>query len=83
MTIAVSLGRDDAISVSKSPTFRSLYASKKSPVMGKAKVIKADRNLFQRLFVEKSSGRTVYIRLKYFGTCLVVSRTPFFRGYGR
>ena len=49
----------DAISKSKSPTFRSLYESKKTPVMGKAKVMEADRNLFQRLFVAKSSWRTV------------------------
>ena len=49
----------DAISKSKSPTFRSLYESKKTLVMGKAKVMEVDRNLFQRLFVAKSSWRTV------------------------
>ena len=49
----------DAIPKSKSPKFRSLYESKKTPVMGKAKVMEAARNLFQRLFVAKSSWRTV------------------------
>ena len=49
----------DDIPKSKSPTFRLLYESKKTPVMGKAKVMEADRNLFQRLFVAKSSWRTV------------------------
>ena len=54
----------DAIPKSKSPKFRSSYESKKTPVMGKAKVMEADRNLFQRLFVAKSSGRTVYLAEK-------------------
>ena len=70
----------DAIPESKSPTFRLLYESKKTPVMGKAKVMKADRNPFQRLFVAKSSGRTVnmaeILRQIFF-------RTPFSPGYGR
>ena len=49
----------DAIPKSKSPAFRSLYESKKTPVTDKAKAIKADRNLFQRQSVAKSSGQTV------------------------
>ena len=58
MTIAVDYGVMMLSHDAKSPTFRSLYESKKTPVMGKAKVMKAE-NLFQRLFVAKNSGRTV------------------------
>ena len=36
-----------------------MYESKKTAATGKAKVMKADRRLFRRLFVAKSSGRTI------------------------
>ena len=36
-----------------------MYESKKTAAIGKATVMKADRRLFQRLFVAKSSGRNI------------------------
>ena len=38
---------------------KSMYESKTTAATGKATVMKADRRLFQRLFVAKSSGRTI------------------------
>ncbi|MEW8545283.1 MAG: hypothetical protein AB2693_17305, partial [Candidatus Thiodiazotropha sp.] len=48
-----------AISKSNSLTLKSMYEAPRTVTAGKAKILKADRSLFQRLFVAKSSGRTI------------------------
>ena len=53
------VGFHDAILKSNLPTLKSMYESKKTAATGKAKVMKADRRLFQRLFVANSSGHTI------------------------
>ena len=53
------VGFHDAILKSKSPNLKSMYELKKMAATDKAKVMKADRRLFQRHFVAKSSGRTI------------------------